>query len=103
MIKSTLALLSSLLAAAAMAQTAAPAQAPVAPAVAASPAAAPAPADRNQCRGVQAAACAARAVGDGGWAGELRLAAFSAAELFVLPSHSENFGIALLEAIVEGC
>ncbi len=34
--------------------------------------------------------------------GELRLAAFSAAELFVLPSHSENFGIALLEAMAAG-
>jgi len=40
------------------------------------------------------------------WAGQvtgnLRLAAFSAAELFVLPSHSENFGIALLEAMAAG-
>lgn len=35
-------------------------------------------------------------------AGELRLAAFSAAEMFVLPSHSENFGIALLEAMAAG-
>lgn len=34
--------------------------------------------------------------------GERRLAAFSAAELFVLPSHSENFGIALLEAMAAG-
>lgn len=34
--------------------------------------------------------------------GELRLAAFSAAEVFVLPSHSENFGIALLEAMAAG-
>lgn len=34
--------------------------------------------------------------------GELRLASFSAAELFVLPSHSENFGIALLEAMAAG-
>jgi glycosyltransferase involved in cell wall biosynthesis len=34
--------------------------------------------------------------------GELRLAAFSAAEMFVLPSHSENFGIALLEAMAAG-
>jgi glycosyltransferase involved in cell wall biosynthesis len=31
--------------------------------------------------------------------GEMRLAAFAAAEMFVLPSHSENFGIALLEAM----
>ncbi|HEY1048937.1 MAG TPA: glycosyltransferase [Prosthecobacter sp.] len=40
------------------------------------------------------------------WAGEVtgqtRLAAFAAAELFVLPSHSENFGIALLEAMAAG-
>lgn len=34
--------------------------------------------------------------------GDLRLAAFSAAEVFVLPSHSENFGIALLEAMAAG-
>ncbi len=34
--------------------------------------------------------------------GELRLAAFAAAEMFVLPSHSENFGIALLEAMAAG-
>lgn len=34
--------------------------------------------------------------------GDLRLAAFSAADLFVLPSHSENFGIALLEAMAAG-
>lgn len=34
--------------------------------------------------------------------GELRRAAFAAAELFLLPSHSENFGIALLEAMAAG-
>ena len=34
--------------------------------------------------------------------GEMRLAAFAAAEMFVLPSHSENFGIALLEAMAAG-
>jgi glycosyltransferase involved in cell wall biosynthesis len=35
-------------------------------------------------------------------AGEMRLAAFAAAQIFVLPSHSENFGIALLEAMAAG-
>ena len=34
--------------------------------------------------------------------GELRLAAFSSAEMYVLPSHSENFGSALLEAMAAG-
>ncbi len=34
--------------------------------------------------------------------GELKLSAFAAATLFVLPSHSENFGIALLEAMAAG-
>lgn len=34
--------------------------------------------------------------------GEMRLAAFAAAQVFVLPSHSENFGIALLEAMAAG-
>lgn len=34
--------------------------------------------------------------------GEMKRAAFAAAELFVLPSYSENFGIALLEALAAG-
>lgn len=34
--------------------------------------------------------------------GEMRLAALSACRVFVLPSHSENFGIALLEAMAAG-
>jgi glycosyltransferase involved in cell wall biosynthesis len=34
--------------------------------------------------------------------GEVRLAALSACRVFVLPSHSENFGIALLEAMAAG-
>jgi len=45
---------------------------------------------------------ASRVTWAGQLSGELRLAAFSAAELFVLPSHSENFGIALLEAMAAG-
>lgn len=35
-------------------------------------------------------------------AGEDKLAAFAAAAMFVLPSHSENFGIALVEAMAAG-
>jgi glycosyltransferase involved in cell wall biosynthesis len=35
-------------------------------------------------------------------AGEEKRAAFAAAHMFVLPSHSENFGIALLEAAAAG-
>jgi glycosyltransferase involved in cell wall biosynthesis len=45
---------------------------------------------------------AGRVIWAGQVTGEFRLAAFSAAELFVLPSHSENFGIALLEAMAAG-
>lgn len=45
---------------------------------------------------------ASRVTWTGFVAGELRLAACAAAEMFVLPSHSENFGIALLEAMAAG-
>jgi glycosyltransferase involved in cell wall biosynthesis len=38
----------------------------------------------------------------GAVSGDLRLAAFAAADIFILPSHSENFGIALLEAMAAG-
>ncbi len=44
----------------------------------------------------------ARITWAGQLAGEMRLAAFAAAQMFVLPSHSENFGIALLEAMAAG-
>ncbi len=44
-----------------------------------------------------------RVVWTGHLAGSLKLSALSAAALFVLPSHSENFGIALLEAMAAGC
>ena len=41
------------------------------------------------------------------WAGQLsgalKQAAFASAETFVLPSYSENFGIALVEALAAGC
>lgn len=43
-----------------------------------------------------------RVVWTGHLAGSLKLSALSAAALFVLPSHSENFGIAL-EAMAAGC
>lgn len=55
---------------------------------------------------LQAAAQSLGLAGHITWTGEVtgktRLAAFAAAELFVLPSHSENFGIALLEAMAAG-
>jgi len=35
--------------------------------------------------------------------GEMKLSAFAATTVYVLPSHSENFGIALLEAMAAGC
>ena len=35
--------------------------------------------------------------------GELKLSALAAATVYVLPSHTENFGIALLEAMAAGC
>ncbi|MCB1209032.1 MAG: glycosyltransferase, partial [Verrucomicrobiales bacterium] len=44
-----------------------------------------------------------RVVWTGHLAGSLKLSALSSATLFVLPSHSENFGIALLEAMAAGC
>ena len=34
--------------------------------------------------------------------GDLKLSAFAAATLFVLPSYSENFGLAMLEAMISG-
>lgn len=36
-------------------------------------------------------------------AGELKDSAWAGAELFVLPTHSENFGIAVAEALAHGC
>jgi glycosyltransferase involved in cell wall biosynthesis len=43
-----------------------------------------------------------RVVWTGFVSGDLRLAAFAAATIFCLPSRSENFGMALLEAMVAG-
>lgn len=53
------------------------------------------------------ARCEARAVGrlvhwPGMLAGDLKWGAFAAADAFILPSHQENFGIAVAEALASG-
>ena len=45
---------------------------------------------------------AGRIVWTGFLQGREKLAAFAAAELFVLPSHSENFGVVVVEAMAAG-
>jgi glycosyltransferase involved in cell wall biosynthesis len=53
-------------------------------------------------RQVRHARIEARVVWTGMLSGKLKWAALRAAELFVLPSHQENFGIAVVEALASG-
>jgi glycosyltransferase involved in cell wall biosynthesis len=53
-------------------------------------------------RQVQHAGIQAQVVWTGMLSGQIKWAALRAAELFVLPSHQENFGIAVVEALASG-
>ena len=57
---------------------------------------------KDTLRNQMDAALAARVVFAGMLQGSLKQAAFASAEAFVLPSHQENFGISVVEALASG-